>query len=312
MKYIEDFEDGEIIIGHYLCRQKTLMKSKSGKSYLSLVLADKTGQIDGKVWELTNAIAPFESGDFIKVDGTVLIYNSDYQLKITRIRKSEEGEYTPADYVKSTDKDTELLYSQLCEFIDTIENPFVKALLENIFLSDEISAPLKTGTAARALHHGYLGGLIEHTLSVVQICDMMHGRYKYVNRDILIASAMLHDIGKIWELSPMPENEYTDAGQLLGHIVMGCELISREAAKIPNFPEKLVLMLKHCILAHHGEFEYGSPKLPHIIEAFILHLCDNFDAKVKAFEEYLEAGREDAIWLGFSKMLNRNVRKTDI
>ena len=312
MRYIEDFKDGENIIGHYLCKEKQLLQSKSGKNYLAVKLSDKTGQINGKVWELNNSIQSFEAGDFIKIDGFTHIYLTEMQIKITKIRKSLEGEYLPADYIKTTDKDVEALYSRLFELIESIDNAHLKTLLKNIYTSDEISAPFKKSSAAKSLHHGYLGGLIEHTVSVVEICDLLAGRYKYVNRDLLLTAAALHDLGKIWELSAFPENDYTDSGQLLGHIVMGCELITKEAAKINGFPENLELMLKHCILAHHGEFEFGSPKIPHIIEAFILSMCDNLDAKAKAFEEHLTAGLDESTWLGYSKMLNRLVRRTDL
>ena len=312
MIFIENFKDGEVITGHYLCKQKQLLKSKAQKSYLSLLLADKTGKIDGKVWDLNNGIQDFEEGDMIKIEAAAQVYNSELQLKITRLRKSEEGEYTPGDYVRTTDKDVTELSVQLTGFINTIGDLYIKKLLENIFGRDDVTKNMQLSSAARTLHHAYVGGLIEHTVSVTQMCDFMSSRYKHVNRDILIASAMLHDIEKIRELSLFPENEYTDEGQLIGHIVMGCELITEEAAKIEGFPEKTKLLLKHCILAHHGELEFGSPKMPNIIEAYLLHLCDNFDAKAKAFEEYLTNDKTDSTWIGYNKMLNRYIRKTDL
>ncbi len=312
MRYIEDLREGEALIGHYLCKQKQSLKSRAGKTYLSLKLQDKTGTIDAKVWELNHNIQNFEEGDFIKIDAMVLLYQNDLQLNVRKIRKSQEGEYNPMDYIPSTDKDISVLYDEFTSYIKTISNPHIKTLLENIFIKNqEVIDKFKQHSAARAMHHNYMGGLLEHSLSVVQICDFMAPRYKFVNRDILIASAMLHDIGKLWELSSFPENDYTDCGQLIGHIVIGTELISEETAKISGFPETLKLLLKHCIIGHHGEYEFGSPQLPKTIEAFILHCADNSDAKIKMFESALEKNNTQGNWAGYQKPLLRNVRNSE-
>ena len=312
MRYINELREGETVVGHYLCKSKQTLKSRAGKSYYSLKLQDKTGLLDGKVWDLNNEIKSFEGNDFIKIEGTVLIYNNEPQINIRRIRKSQEGEYNPMDYIPSTDKDTEEMYKKLMGYISSVNDKYIKALLNQIFMkNDFVLQNLKKHSAARTLHHGYLGGLLEHTLSVTEICDFMSGRYKKVNRDILICTAMLHDIGKIYELSQFPVNEYTDDGQLLGHIFIGAEMVHDAASKIEGFPKNLESLIKHSILAHHGEYEYGSPELPKTIEAFILHCADNMDAKVKAFEEAVESGSNQGNWIGYNKMLQRNIRKTD-
>lgn len=312
MKYLEDIHDGETLVGHYLCKQKQTFKSKAGKNYLSLRLYDKTGSVAGKVWELNNQIQNFDEGDFIKIDAVVLVYQNEYQLNIKKIRKSLEGEYNPIDYIPCTEKDITSLYNQFTAYINSISNNFIKVLLENIFIkNNEISRKFKEHSAARAMHHSYMGGLLEHSLSVTQICDFMAPRYKYVNRDILIAAAMLHDIGKLWELSSFPENDYTEGGQLLGHIVIGTELISSEAAKIPDFPPILAMLLKHCIIGHHGEYEFGSPQLPKTIEAFILHCADNADAKIKMFEDAVQKNNTQGHWAGYQKTLMRNIRDSE-
>ena len=312
MRYINELREGETVVGHYLCKSKQTLKSRAGKSYYSLKLQDKTGLLDGKVWDLNNEIKSFEENDFIKIEGTVLIYNNEPQINIRRIRKSQEGEYNPMDYIPSTDKDTEEMYKKLMGYISSVNDKYIKALLNQIFMkNDFVLQNLKKHSAARTLHHGYLGGLLEHTLSVTEICDFMSGRYKKVNRDILICTAMLHDIGKIYELSQFPVNEYTDDGQLLGHIFIGAEMVHDAASKIEGFPKNLESLIKHNILAHHGEYEYGSPELPKTIEAFILHCADNMDAKVKAFEEAVESGSNQGNWIGYNKMLQRNIRKTD-
>jgi len=313
MRFINELREGEQVVEHYLCKSKQTLKSRSGKSYYSLKLQDKTGVADAKVWDLNNEIKSFEENDFIKIDATVITYNNEIQLNVRRIRKSNEGEYDPMDYIPSSEKNTEEMYKQLTGYINTFENKYIKALIEEIYYKNKtVAANIKTHSAAKTLHHSYMGGLLEHTLSVTQICDFMSGRYKGVNRDMLVACAMIHDIGKIFELSQFPTNEYTDDGQLLGHIIIGSEMISEAAAKIDGFPKQLESLMKHCILAHHGEYEYGSPELPKTIEAFILHCADNMDAKVKAMEEAISSDNTAGSWVGYNKMLQRNIRKTDI
>ena len=312
MRFINEIREGEQVVEHYLCKSKQTLKSRSGKNYYSLKLQDKTGIVDAKVWDLNNEIKSFEENDFIKIDAQAITFNNEIQLNVRRIRKSNEGEYDPADYIPKTDKNIDEMYKELMGYIDTVENKYIKALLQEIFINNKnVAANIKTHSAAKTMHHGYMGGLLEHTLSVTQICDFMSGRYKKVNRDILIASAMLHDIGKIFELSQFPTNEYTDDGQLLGHIIIGCEMIGKAADKIDGFPSKLESLMKHCMLAHHGEYEYGSPELPKTIEAFILHCADNMDAKVKAMEEIISSDNTSGNWVGYSKMLLRNIRKTE-
>jgi len=310
MRYIEDFREGENVVGHYLCRTKDTLKTKAGKPYLSLKLLDKTGTIDAKVWDVHKDIHAFEEGDFIKIDALASLYQNDMQLKVSRIRKSLEGEYMKADYIPAGTKDIDEVYEELLGYIKTIDSRFVKTLLENVFVENvEIKKAFKEHSAAKAMHHAYMGGLAEHTLSVVQIADFMSGRYKFVNRDVLVSCAMLHDLCKIYELSEFPENDYTDDGNLIGHIVMGAELVEREATKIEGFPEKLKTLMKHCILSHHGEYEFGSPKKPMIIEAFLLSCCDNTDAKVRMYEEALEKSKTQ--WTGWNRMLDRNIRNSE-
>lgn len=262
--------------------------------------------------DMTNDIKAFEENEFIKIDATVVTYQNDIQLNVKRIRRSLEGEYDPADYIPCTEKNMEQMYRKLMGYIKTIESPYIKKLLEEIFYHHPIiSKCFKTHSAAKSVHHSYMGGLLEHTLSVTEICDFAAPRYKFVDRDILIASAMLHDVGKVMELSQFPENDYTDEGQLLGHLIIGSELIGQTAAKIEGFPKPLENLLKHCMLSHHGEYEYGSPKLPKTIEAFILHSADNLDAKTKVIEEMIENSSNQGSWAGYQKMLQRNIRKSD-
>lgn len=312
MKYINELKEGESVMEHYLCKSRVSMKSRTGKNFLSLKLQDKTGIVDAKVWDLNKEIQSFAENDFIKIDAFVTTFNNELQLNVKRIRRSREGEYDPADYIPSTDKDIDAMFAELLGYIKTISSPHIKKLLEEIFLKHPIiSKDFKYHSAAKSMHHSVRGGLVEHTLSVTQICDFMAPRYRFVDRDILIACAMLHDVGKIMELSDFPENDYTDEGQLLGHIFMGAQLIRDTAAKIEGFPKRLLTLMMHCILAHHGELEFGSPKVPETIEAFILHCADNMDAKTKMYEELLAADNTQGSWAGYHKMLQRNISLSD-
>ena len=204
------------------------------------------------------------------------------------------------------------MWGKFTSYIQTIKDPHIKELMERIMLKNGfVVKEFPIHSAAKSVHHGYLGGLLEHSLSVTEICDFMADKYKFVNRDILVASAMLHDVGKLWELSDFPLNDYTDDGQLLGHIIIGAEMVHDAAENIEGFPKELESLIKHCILAHHGEYEYGSPELPKTIEAFILHCADNMDAKVKAIEEAIDADSTQGKWVGYNKMMQRNIRKTE-
>lgn len=313
MRYIKELTDGERVIDFYFCRQRQSMKSqKTGKNYLSLTLSDKTGTISGKVWDLNRDIQSFNEGDYIKIDANVQTFNNELQLNIRKIRKAQEGEYDEANYIPTTDKNIDELFSKLTSFISSIENKYIKELLTNIFINNKaISEAFKKHTAAKAMHHNYMGGLLEHTISVTGLCDAFSKHYDSVNRDVLIASALLHDIAKLKELSNFPNIDYTDDGELLGHIVMGSEYIGKEADKIEGFPHELRSILQHNILAHHGEYEYGSPKLPRTIEAFLLHCADDTDAKMKMFETAIADNNTSSPWAGYNKILARNIRKTE-
>lgn len=312
MKYINEFHEGDSVLGHYLCSSKQTLKSKNGKNYLSLKLKDKTGTVDAKVWDINKEIKNFEENDFIKIDALVTVYQNEIQLNVKKIRKSLEGEYDTEDYIPTSDKDIKKMFEEFLGYINTIKNPYIKQLLTEIFINDEfINKEFPLHSAAKNIHHGYMGGLVEHSLTVTKICDFMSDKYKNVNRDIVVASAMIHDVGKVYELSNLPENDYTDVGQLLGHILIGYELIGKTAAKIQGFPQTLENLLKHCMVSHHGEYEYGSPKLPSTIEAFLLHCADEMDAKTKVIEETIEADATKGNWVGYQKMLMRNIRKSE-
>lgn len=311
MKFLADYKEGDRVYDVYLCKHRTSAVTKTGKPYDTVILQDKTGTLEGKIWEPNNAgIAEFDDLDYIEVYGEVTSFNGARQISVKRVRRCEEGEYDPADYLPISKKNIDEMYSQLLHLVDSIGNAHLQSLLKEFFVNDEAFVQaFRRSSAAKSVHHGFVGGLLEHTLSVTKLCEYYCTAYPALNRDLLLTAAMLHDIGKTKELSLFPENNYTDDGQLLGHIVMGAEMIGRKIENIDGFPSMLSAELRHCILAHHGEYEFGSPKKPAIIEAVALYFADNTDAKMETFTELLE-GIDNTDWLGFNRLLDSNVRKT--
>ena len=310
MRYLKDLREGDMLSETYLCKSKQVLQTKAGKSYYSLILQDKSGTVDGKIWDLGPGIDHFEAMDYIRVDAQIVSFQNALQMNIRRVHKCHEGEYDPREYMPCTDKDVKEMYQELTCYIKSLKNEHLRTLAEHYFLEDKAAAKAFTNhSAAKTVHHGFIGGLLEHTVSVTRLCDYIAKHYPIVNRDLLLTAAMFHDVGKIQELSTFPENDYTDEGQLLGHIYMGAELLSKMIAEIPGFPVKLKNELLHCILAHHGELEFGSPKKPAIVEALALSMADNLDAKLETMTELLN-GTEEKGWLGFQRFFDSNVRKT--
>ena len=311
MRYINEFREGENISGIYLCKKKQVMKTKAGKTYYSLVLQDKTGTVDGKVWDLTSAIEHFDDLDYIQIEAQITTFNNALQVNVRRARVAGESEYDVTDYMPVTKRNVDEMYKRLTELIDGVKEPHLNALLKSFFVEDrELVEEFKKHSAAKSIHHAFVGGLLEHSLSVAELCEFLAGRYTLINHDLLITAALLHDIGKLDEISSFPENDYTDEGQLIGHIVTGAFMISERVKKIDGFPKKLSDELTHCILSHHGELEFGSPKKPALIEALALAHADNLDAKLESFTETIENKNEQKGWLGFNKMFDSNIRAT--
>jgi 3'-5' exoribonuclease len=292
---------------------KRCAETRNGKPYDNLILQDKTGTIDGKIWDPNSqGIADYSEKDFVEVVGEVITYNGNPQMNIKQLRIPSEVEYNAADYMPSTEQDVDVMYAKLLDYIGSIKNTYLKQLLEYYFVKDPaFIKSFQEHSAAKSVHHGFAGGLLEHTLSVVKISEFYAGTYAILNRDLLLTSAMLHDIGKTKELSLFPENDYTDEGQLIGHIVIGVEMINDALREIPDFPVVLANELKHCILAHHGELEYGSPKKPAIPEAIALNYADSMDAKMETMIEALK-DKQPMEWTGYNRFFESNLRKTSI
>ena len=288
MKYINELREGNRMSGVYLCKHKQSAVTKNGKQYENVILQDRTGTIDAKT-----------------------VFNGALQVSIKRARKAGEGEYNPADYLPTSRYDIDTMYQELLSWIGTVKNQYLSAILTYYFIQDQETVKrFRMSSAAKSVHHGFVGGLLEHTLSVTRFCDFMAKSYGILNRDLLITAAILHDIGKTKELSLFPQNDYTDDGQLLGHIMIGAEMVHDAAQKIEGFPMELENQLKHCILAHHGELEYGSPKKPAMVEAVALNLADNADAKMETLTELFDAAPAGNEWLGYNRFFESNIRRT--
>ena len=310
MKYINTLSEGETVNETYLVRMKKSDVTKTGKPYDKLVLADKTGSIDAMIWDPNSAgIEDFDALDMININAVVNSFQGANQLNIKRARKCGEGEYDPADYLPVSEKNIDEMWSALKQYADGIKNDKLKKLLEAFLSDEEFAKKFKKSSAAKAVHHGFVGGLLEHTLSVTNMCNYFAEAYPMLNRDLLITVAILHDIGKTRELSDFPQNDYTDEGQLMGHIVIGAHMAMEKMDRIGDFPEKLYSEVVHCILAHHGEYEFGSPKKPALMEAVALHFADNTDAKMETMKEIFSSTTDDG-WLGFNRLIDSNIRKT--
>ncbi len=311
MKYIKDYKDGDRVFDIYLCKFKQSAVTKNGKAYDNVILQDKSGTIDAKIWDPNSAgIGEFDSLDYIEVYGEVNSFQGALQVNVKRVRLCQEGEYDPADYLPVTSKNINEMYHELTGIIQRIENPYLKMLMEDFFVRDtDFIKAFKASSAAKSVHHGFMGGLLEHTLSILKLCEYYCSTYPLLKKDLLMSAALCHDIGKTKELSLFPENDYTDDGNLLGHIVMAVEMLNDKIREIDGFPESLATELKHCILAHHGELEYGSPKKPALMEAVALNLADNTDAKMQTFTELLMSTAETG-WLGYNRLFESNLRMT--
>lgn len=311
MKYIKDFKEGDRVSDIYLCKHKQSAVTKNGKPYENVILQDKTGTIDAKIWEPNSAgIEEFDALDYVEVYGEVNNFLGALQVSVKRVRICREEEYNPADYLPVSSKNIDEMYTELLQYVNSVENSYLKKLLKAFFVEDAAFIKcFRQSSAAKTMHHGFVGGLLEHTLSVTKLCDYLCGAYPLLKRDLLLTAAMFHDIGKTKEISLFPENDYTDDGQLLGHIVMGCEMIGERIRTIPEFPPVLASELKHCILTHHGEYEFGSPKKPALFEAVALNMADNTDAKLEMMNEIF-GSTADTNWLGYNRVFESNLRGT--
>ncbi len=309
--FINELSKGQTVESIFLVRDKILAKTKAGNPYLSIKLADRTGEAEGRIWDNALDFLPlFEKDDFIKVRGEVDEFQGMQQLRITRLRKCEDREIQLGDYLPQTPQDVEKMLVELMNIASQVRQPFLGRLLEAFFNDDELIKKFKMAPAAKAIHHVFLGGLLEHTLSVVQLVLLIGPRYKGIDQELLLTGAILHDLGKVSELSYERTFDYTDPGRLLGHITLTVEMINEKIKGISDFPENLAILLKHIILSHHGQYEFGSPKRPKTLEALLLHHLDDMDAKMNGFLAWIEKEKDaPSRWTSYHKLFDRFIYK---
>jgi 3'-5' exoribonuclease len=305
--YVEDIREKQPVEGLYLVRDKNNGITKNGKPYIALNLSDKTGIIKGRVWDNAEKLDPgFDQGDVAYLKAFSVLYQGEMQLNIHAINRIGSDDADPRDFMSTSLLDPEQCCADIQAFIASVNDPHLRRLLELIFEDERIAAAFKLAPAAKSIHHDCLGGLIEHTLSVTRIVDLLAGHYATVNRDLLLTGAILHDIGKIKELSYERSFDYTDEGRLIGHIVLGMELITDTIRLLPDFPAQKAMLIKHMILSHHGQLDFGSPKRHKLPEALLLSYADDIDAKMFDFTQFIKKEqRPETNWTGYHRLFNR-------
>jgi 3'-5' exoribonuclease len=292
---------------------KQIKPKKTGEPYLALTLGDRSGQLEAKMWDnVEEVLEAFEQDDFLKIKGLINKYKNRFQLTIHKLRKLGESEIDFADYLPKTTKDIDQLWQSLSGFVASIQNPYLKSLVQAFMADPEIAAAYRNAPAAKTLHHAYIGGLLDHVVSLFRSCDLICKNYPQVNRDLLFTGAFLHDIGKIHELTYNRSFSYTTKGQLLGHMIIELEMLQAKLALLPGFPDELKTLIEHLIISHHGQYDFGSPKLPMFPEALMLHYLDDLDSKMEAMRAHFEreAGL-DSPWTGYNASLGRPLLNTE-
>jgi 3'-5' exoribonuclease len=305
--------ENKVITSSFVVVAKQIKPKKTGEPYLALTLGDRSGQIEAKMWDnVEDALDAFEQDDFLKIKGLINKYKQRFQLTIHKLRKLGESEIDFADYLPKTTKDINELWRSMDAFVATFQNPHLKSLVQAFMADPEIAAAYRNAPAAKTLHHAYIGGLLDHVVSLFRSCDLMCRNYPQVNRDLLLTGAFLHDIGKIHELTYNRSFTYTTKGQLLGHMIIELEMLQAKLALLPSFPDELKTMVEHLIISHHGHYEFGSPKLPMFPEALLLHYLDDLDSKMEAMRAHFE--REAALdspWTSYNASLGRPLLNTE-
>ena len=310
--YIRDCaaHENQNITSSFIVTSKQIKSKKSGEPYLALTLTDRSGSLDAKAWDnVGEMIGAFEQDNVIKVKGLLNKYNNRWQLTIHKLRRVEDAEIDFSDYLPKTTKDIDELWRKLAGFVATMSNPHLKALLEAFIADADIATAYKNAPAAKTLHHAFIGGLLDHVVSLFTLCDLTVHNYPHVNRDLLLTGAFLHDIGKVHEISYSRSFAYTTRGQLLGHMIIELEMLHAKIVIVNQqvstpFPEDLKTLVEHLIISHHGQYEFGSPKLPMFPEALMLHYLDDLDSKMESMRAHFEREPESE-WTGYNASLQR-------
>jgi 3'-5' exoribonuclease len=304
--------ENKIVTSSFVVVSRQVKPKKSGEPYLALTLGDRSGHLEAKMWDnVEDAIDAFDQDDFVKVKGLINKYKNRFQLTIHKLRRLGESEVDFADYLPKTRKDIGELWQTLAGYVATFQDPHLKALVEAFMADADIAEAYRNAPAAKTLHHAFIGGLLEHVVSLFRSCDLMCRNYPQVNRDLLLTGAFFHDIGKIHELTYNRSFSYTTRGQLLGHMIIELEMLQEKLPQVPGFPESLKMLVEHLIISHHGQYDFGSPKLPMFPEALMLHYLDDLDSKMEAMRAQFERGGEtEGAWTGYNPSLGRPLLHT--
>ena len=304
--------ENQTITSLFVVAAKQVKSKKNGELYLSLVLADRTGQVQANMWDnVGDTISSFDQDDFIKVKGILHKYNGRWQITIHKIRKLGDSEIDYADYLPKTTKNVDQLWKTVCDYVESFQNPWLKSLIHQFMADETLVAAYKNAPAAKTLHHAFIGGLLDHVVSLMTVCDLASRNYAQINRDLLLSGAFLHDIGKLHELTYQRSISYTTKGQLLGHMIIELEMLHEKIAGVPGFPDDLKTLLEHLIISHHGQYEFGSPKLPMFPEALMLHYLDDLDSKMEAMRAQFEREADlDSAWTSYNPSLARPLLNT--
>ena len=304
--------ENKVIVSSFVVIIKQVKPKKNGGPYLALTLGDRSGQIEAKMWDnVEDALDAFEQEDYLKVKGLLNRFKNRFQLTIHKLRRLNDSDVDFVDYLPKTDKDIDALWQTLKEFVGSFQDIHLRTLVEAFMADPEISAAYRSAPAAKAMHHAYIGGLLDHVVSLMRSSDLISRNYPQINRDLLLTGAFLHDIGKIHELTYTRSFSYTSRGQLLGHMVIELEMLQAKIAAIPGFPEELKTLLEHLIISHHGQYEFGSPKLPMFPEALMLHYLDDLDSKMESIRAQFERELEtESSWTSYNSSLGRTLLNT--
>ncbi len=309
-RFITDIKAGDRVDDIFVLSEKILSQKRDGNNFLNVTLSDKTGTIKGVVWDNVDQIAAgITSGDFAHVNGSVSDYRGTLQVVIKNMEPFSPDRVDPSDFLPQTSRDIEGMFERLVKRMDSITTDYLKALIDAFFKDKEFVNKFKTAPAGKKMHHAYIGGLLEHTLSMVSLADKIAGHYSGIDRDLLLSGAILHDIGKIDEFEYQFKIDYSDKGRLLNHIVIGIEMVDDKLSGIEHFPEDQMLLLKHLIVSHHGTREFGSPEPPKTIEAVLLNYIDEIDSKVNAIRDFIASEDPNETWTSYHRLLERHFYK---
>lgn len=311
--YVGGLVANDVVTVQFIVINKEIRQKKTGEPYLSLQLADRTGEIEAKMWDnVEEVMHTFDRDDFVKAKGIMQLYQKRAQFTIHKLRRLDDGEVDFGDYFPCSERNIDDMFSELQGIVAAMGNHHLRSLLQAVLQDEEIVGKFKVAPAAKTIHHACRGGLIEHVLSLCTLAKLTAGHYKDVDLDLVLTGAVLHDIGKIEELSYQRSFTYSSEGQLLGHIVIGLKILADKIRDVPDFPPRLRTLLEHLIISHHGELEFGSPKVPSFPEALLLHHLDNMDSKMEAMRLTLhKAASTEADFTGWVPSLERTILRKE-